>query len=140
MSHKLRMAINALENECLAPADAVLLELKWFETNRMLNKPQAMRVWPGLKLLGCMKQSDALTTNGLEYEVLGTTDSTVRLRSLDPSGKEQHGTPFELSYPDTARRMRLQHALCYYTCEGRTFRDGLCVLYDTDHKFLPGAT
>ena len=101
----------------------------------MKNTPQAMRVWPGLKLLGCMKQSDALTTNGLEYEVLGTTDSTVRLRALDPSG-EEHGDPFELSYSDTAERMRLQHALCYYTCEGRTFRDGLCVLYDTGDKYF----
>ena len=82
-----------------------------------------------------MKQSDALTTNGLEYEVLGTTDSTVRLRELDPSD-EEHGDPFELSYSETAQRMRLQHALCYYTCEGKTFRDGLCVLYDTSDKYF----
>ena len=136
MSHVRRRRINALENERLAPADAVLLEPPSCERERMANKPQAMRVWLGLKFLGCMKQSDEKTTNGMEYEVLGTTDSTVGLRSLDPSGKEQHGAPFELSYSETAQRMRLQHALCYYTCEGRTFRDGLCVLYDTGHKFF----
>ena len=30
--------------------------------------------------------------------------------------------------------MRLQHALCYYTAQGRTLRDGLVVMMDTDHK------
>ena len=102
----------------------------------MANRPQPMKVWPGLKLLGCVQVSDEKTTNGMEYEVLGATATTVRLRKLDPSRKQEHGEPFELPHAEAALRMRLQHALVYYSSEGRTFRDGLCVLYDTKHRFF----
>ena len=134
MAHRRREQINAQENQRLAPADAVLLTPPNVSKRRMANRPQPMRVWPGLKLLGCVTISDEKTTNGMEYEVLGTTGTTVLLRKLDPSRKQEHGKAFELSHEETALRMRLQHALVYYSSEGRTFRDGLCVLYDTKHK------
>ena len=72
----------------------------------------------------------------MEYEVLGTTGTTVLLRKLDPSRKQEHGKVFELTHEETALRMRLQHALVYYPSEGRTFRDGLCVLYDTKNRYF----
>ena len=41
--------------------------------------------------------------------------------------------PFELPHAETATKLRLQHALCYYTAQGRTLRDGLVVCTDTEH-------
>ena len=101
----------------------------------LANLPQDMSVWPGLKLLGCVKKSDEKTTNGMEYEVMAVDDSTVTLRKLHPSGDpEKHGAPFALSHSETALRMRPQHALCYYTAQGRTLRDGPVTLMDTGHR------
>ena len=125
--------MNHTENARLAPEGAVLLEPP--EASTLNNKPQKMKVWVGMKLLGCVNISDEYTTNGLEYEVLGVSDK-IRLRKLDPSKDQKHGEPFELSYEETALRMRPQHALVYYSSEGRNFRDGLCVLYDTSHKYF----
>ena len=70
----------------------------------------------------------------MEYEVLTFNDQIVRLRHLHPSSDfEKHGAPFELPHEETALKMRLQHALCYYTAQGRTLRDGLVVCTDTKH-------
>ena len=64
-----------------------------------------------------------------------TTDTQIELRLLQPDGDEdKHGQPFLLTYEETATRMRLQHALCYYTSQGRAFRYGPCVLHDTKHR------
>ena len=98
-----------------------------------------MRLWPGLKLQACVKDGNdnSNATNRFEYEVMRVTAQKVELRKLHPSGdNERHppGAPFELSHGDTALKMRLQHALCYYTAQGRTLRDVLVVLTDTDHK------
>ena len=131
------MLLNAWQNERLAAArpDAVPLTAPAVRRGSMANLPQDMRVWPGLKLLGCVKRSDEKTTNGIEYEVLAVDDRTVVLRKLHPSGDtEKHGAPFELSHSEAALRMRPQHALCYYTAQGRTLRDGPVTLMDTGHR------
>ena len=66
--------------------------------------------------------------------MISISDTTVELRQLHPSGDAaRHGQPFELSHEETATKLRLQHALCYYTAQGRTLRDGLVVCADTDH-------
>ena len=70
----------------------------------------------------------------MEYEVTYITDTHLEVRKLHPDGDEdKHGKPFIISHEEVAKRMRLQHALCYYTSQGRTFRDGPCVLLDTTH-------
>ena len=100
----------------------------------MANMPQDMCIWPGLKLQACVKEKETNITNGMEYEVLGFTDQIVGLRQLHPSGDaEKHGDPFELPHDEAALKMRLQHALCYYTAQGRTLRDGLVLCTDTKH-------
>ena len=100
----------------------------------MANLPEYMQVWPGLKLQACVKEREEHIINGLEYEVLAIDDSIVRLRKLDPSGEtDKHGAPFELPHKETALKMRLQHALCYYTAQGRTLRDGVVLCTDTSH-------
>ena len=97
--------------------------------------PLDMEVWPGLKLHACVKQGEEKIINGLEYEVLGTTGATVQLCQLHPSGEAaKHGEPFNLPHKETATKFRLQHALCYYTAQGRTLRDGLVLCSDAGHQ------
>ena len=137
ISHKKRIRENQMTNGRLARGrmDARLLKPAAVKPGSIANMPQDMYVWPGLKLQACVKQKEQNITNGLEYEVLATTDMVVRLRQLHPSGDAaKHGEPFELPHEKTATKFRLQHALCYYTAQGRTLRDGLVVCTDTDHK------
>ena len=47
--------------------------------------------------------------------------------------QKKHGEPFALSHDQCALQMRLQHALCYYSTQGRTLLDGRIRLVDTDH-------
>ena len=43
---------------------------------------------------------------------------------------ERASVPLE----DVCEQLRLCHAMCYYTCQGRTVRDRHIVLLDTRHK------
>ena len=107
----------------------------------MANLPRDMHIRPGLKLQACVKEREEHIINGLEYEVLAIDDSIVRLRKLDPSGfhraegpdTDKHGAPFELPHKETALKMRLQHALCDHTAQGRPLHDGVVVCTDTSH-------
>ena len=130
------MAFNAMINAALARQRHDTREIKapCAPKGSMANLPQDMHIWPGLKLQACVKEREEHIINGLEYEVLAIGDSIVRLRKLDPSGDtDKHGAPFELPHKETALKMRLQHALCYYTAQGRTLRDGVVVCTDTSH-------
>ena len=140
-AHKTRMRVNRQINEKLARerSDAVLLKAAHLPKGAMCNMPQDMWLWPGLKLQACVKDSNENpnVTNGFEYEVMRVTAHKVKLRKLHPSGdnvRHPPGSPFELPHCETALKMRLQHALCYYTAQGRTMRDCLVVIMDTDHR------
>ena len=88
-----------------------------------------------MKLQACVKVREANVVNGLEYEVVSFTKEKVELRRLHPSGDAaKHGVSFELPHAETALKTRLQHALCYYTAQGRTLKDGLVLCTDTDHQ------
>ena len=131
------MHTNREMNKRLAKGRNDTLELEPPDVKRgsMANLPQTMRIWPGIKLQACVKVREANVVNGLEYEVISTTKQNVELRRLHPSGDvAKHGVPFELPHAETALKMRQQHALCYYTAQGRTLRDGLVLCTDTDHQ------
>ena len=139
ISHTNRLRINRATNEILARGrmDTQLLKPSEVRPGSMANLPQDMHVWPGIKLQACVKQREQNIVYGLEYEILSTTDMTVQLRQLHPSGDAaKHGEPFELPHEETANKFRLQHALCYYTAQGRTLRDGLVICADTDHAMF----
>ena len=137
MSHGKRVHTNREMNKRLAKGRNDTLELEPADVKRgpMANMPQKMRIWPGTTLPACVKVREANEVNGLEYEVICTTNQNVELRRLHPSGDvAKHGVPFELPHAETALKMILQHALCYYTAQGRTLRDSLVLCTDTDHQ------
>ena len=130
------MAFNAMISAALARQRHDTRDIKAPSVPKgpMANLPQDMHIWLGLKLQACVKEREEHLSNGPEYEVLAIGDRIVRLRKLDPSGDtDKHGAPFELPHKETALKMRLQHALCYYTAQGRTLRDGVVLCTDTSH-------
>ena len=136
MSHRSRRRINEWENRRLRADHSTTIELCPAEMQKhMANRPQNMFIWVGLKLLACVKDSnkDTRIKNGMEYEVLAFTDSTVTLRQLHPATPDKNGEPFTLPHDVCALVMRLQHALCYYSTQGRTLRDGRVRLTQTSH-------
>lgn len=127
--------INAVANVTLARRwlGARLLKPVAIRPGGIAFLPQHMYVWPGLKLQACVKQQETNNVNGFEYEVLNTTGRMVKLRQLHPAGKaSKHGQPFERQHEETASRLILQHALCCYTAQGHTLRDGPVVCTATD--------
>ena len=66
--------------------------------------------------------ADAETETG---ETTETTDTTTDVSAA----KEEVTVPLD----DVAHVLRLTHAMCYYTVQGRTFRSHM-VLLDTDHR------
>ncbi len=138
ISHRERVKLNAQMNAKLASGrhDTSKMVPDPYKKGSMANLPQTMQIWPGLKLQACVQEKEENITNGMEYEVLSINDvdKTVKLRQLHPSGDaEKHGASFVLPHDKAALKMRLQHALCYYTAQGRTLRDGLVLCKDTKH-------
>ena len=139
MAHGRRRLINAQENKRIAWRHGITVEIEPpMIKQSMTNLPQTMIMWPGIKLLACVKDStkDKNIINGMEYEVLAFTDTDVTLRKLHPALPAKNAEPFTLTHDDCALQMRLQHALCYYSTQGRTLIDGRIRLMDTDHAFF----
>ena len=91
-----------------------------------------MRVWVGLELLCCRRKYEKRAcVSGARY-IVESWDSisiTVKLHH----DYTEHDQFFTLSHKRAAEMMRLQHALCYASIQGRTFRDTHIVLLDLDN-------
>ena len=101
-------------------------------------QPQSMYVWQGLELIGCSRGSGKnLVVQGVVYVITDMTESDVQLEMLDDycrdplnkCGDEIPKVPIE----EMCSQLRLSHASCYYTIQGRTIKDKHIVLLDTNH-------
>ena len=96
--------------------------------------PQDMSIWPGIELIGCPRGAGkTLVVQGVIYTVVDITDEGVKLQMRE---EYCHGADDEqvvIPLVDVCSQLRLTHAVCYYTCQGRTVKDRHIVLLDTDH-------
>ena len=137
ISHNKRIRVNELQNRRLAPAGA--LECVWEaeedERPGTTMHPQTMRVWPGIDLIGCPRGSGKqLVVQGVIYTVTGITETHLALQ-MRP--EYCHGADDEkplVPLEDVCEQLRLCHAMCYYTVQGRTVRDRHIVLLDTENR------
>jgi hypothetical protein len=111
MSHALRTQINRRRNE----EELVIPSQNWLAVNikepegytrtRAGNQPQAMKVWPGLQLIGaggrCLK--------GMFYTVAACDEAKVELN-----------TGVGLTHQQAFESLRLSYALTYASCQGLT--------------------
>jgi hypothetical protein len=140
VSHSRRMIINARQNAKLAATapgrmPAVFLECSENELTGCTMKPQDMWLWPGITLIGCPRGSGKkhLVVQGVLYTVVAITEKTVKLQMCEEYCHGADDETTEVPLDQVCGQLRLTHAMCYYTCQGRTVKDRHIVLMDTDH-------
>ena len=97
--------------------------------------PQSMHVWPGLELIGCPRGSGKqLVVQGVVYVVVSMDPEAVHLEMLPEYRHGAAGEQAKVPWEDVCGQLRMAHAMCYYTSQGRTIRDRHIVLLDTTHQ------
>ena len=125
---------------------------------------QRMWIWPGLELLGASTtEAKKGVYNGVSYEVVSvdTAAGTVQIRPTndfeeawakddkaakddeDEDGEDGEDAAAAMSLPrgtltfgEAGKLLRLQHALTYYTVQGRTVRGRSVRLMDLWHRYF----
>ena len=89
-------------------------------------------MWRGIVLMAICKTSDALLRNGIRYQVLDWAGDEFQVVRINDDS--QHvSEPFVIGKAVMADRLRLTHALCYFSAQARTIR-GPLRLAQTDHE------
>ena len=131
ISHNKRILINKRMNESKAPDNAVKVRVcATEEIQGTTRAPQDMLLWPKMELIGCPRGRAAKhsVVQGVVYTLLYVGALSV-LRMKPEYGDEEIEVPIE----EIPYLLRLTHAMCYYTVQGRTIKDRRIMLIDTDH-------
>ena len=147
ITHKCRISVNANVNNQLAPSNAVFVPAKISNTTDA-NQPQDMRVWQGIILIARCGSKECHLKNGVRYQVLNITDSNNKTPGSrnGPKGQqfemtgindkdEQMGESFFMTKEEVGEKMRLPHAITYFSSQARTIYGGLR-LTQTSHKLF----
>ena len=89
-----------------------------------------MLLWPKMELIGCPRGRGNKygVVQGVVYTLI-LIDRFCVLRMRPEYGDEEIEVPLdEIPY-----LLRLTHAMCYYTIQGRTIKDRRILLIDTEH-------
>ena len=97
------------------PEDAVFLPCPKLK-RLSLNAPQAMWIWPGLELLGCLPIEKHGIRNGVLYTIESVTEDSVHFEGGISMSKE-----------DTVQLMRRSHCMTYASVQGRETDGSLCL-------------
>ena len=135
LSHKKRMRINARQNERLKPEGALHCVWAGKDLCGTTMQPQSMYLWPGLELIGCPRGSgERLTVQGVVDVVTAIVDGALELQMRPAYCHRAEDERIRVPLKEACAQLRMCHAMCYYTCQGRTVRDRDIVLLDTTHK------
>ena len=105
MSHRRRVAINAVRNRASKPPDAIHFRYKAVSGKAVANEPQSMWVWPGLQLIG----AGGKCQKGILTTVVACSETEIEL-----------STGVKLDPQQLIRSTRLAAALTYASCQGLT--------------------
>ena len=135
VSHAKRMRVNEVQNRRLAPSTAILLKWEGEDLVGTTMQPQTMRIWSGMTLIGCPRGSGQkkLVVQGVLYTVESISEADVTLQMQEDYRRGARDETVVVPLKSVCTQLRLCHAMCYYTCQGRTVRDRHIVLLDTDH-------
>ena len=96
-----------------------------------------MHVWIGLELVGCPRGSGKqLTVQGVIYIVTAITANAIELQMRPEYCRGENDERTSVTLADARTQLRLCHAQCYYTVQGRTVRDRHILLLDTGHPYF----
>ena len=91
------------------------------------NKPQDMYLWPGIILMAKVPSEDRKLKHGFRYKVLNIGEFFIEVIKLDKDDAGS-GDSFVLPKPEVASKLRLTHAITYFSSQARTIT-GSCLLY-----------
>ena len=133
MTHETRLkAAKKLNNRAATRAEAAGLNVVCYKTdssNRGASKHTEMKLWPGLVLIGSVKDSrPGSIENGCEYMVLSAQEKRLEVKLI---GLED-AAAISLTPADAMKTLRLSCARTYAGCQGQTLRDLRVLLLDVD--------
>ena len=110
------------------------------------SQPQSMIVWPGQELIGSTRGLGK-ATHGIVQGVVYTVrhvDGASLVVEMNEEHKKKHDSDDEgpsaelLTMPltEAPRVLRLTHAMCYFTVQGRTLKGKHICLLDTGHTWF----
>ncbi len=99
------------------------------------NQPQDMKVWQGIVLIARCGSKEKNLKNGVRYKLLAITAESdsdddaaaspnFELTAVDDEEK-QLGTSFMMTREELGSKMRLSHAITYFSSQARTIHGGL---------------
>ena len=130
--------MNADVNTALARSDSVLVPAVYGDKNDA-NQPQDMKVWEGIVLMARCKSKEKYLKNGVRYKVLeitdeGDDDPMFELRQVKDQG-ELVGDSFIMDKQDMGSKIRLTHAITYFSTQARTIVGGLRLVETSSRLF-----
>ena len=96
-----------------------------------------MYIWVGIILMArCNSTANNSTTikNDLRYKVLSIMDEAYELVHIDDGGEEK-GERSPLTEAELASKMRLTHAITYFSSQARTITGGLRLADTNSRRF-----
>ena len=83
-------------------------------------------------MVGCPRGAGKqLAVQGVLYVVTAVTENALSLQMRAEFCHGAHDESITMALDDACAQLRLAHAQCYYTCQGRTVRDRHIVLLET---------
>ena len=128
ITHRCRVRVNAEVNIALARSDSVLVPAVYGDKNDA-NQPQDMKVWEGIVLMARCGSNEKHLKNGVLYKVVAITDEgdeghCFELCRVKDQG-EEIGESFIMDKSELGSKMRLTHAITYFSSQARTIVGGL---------------
>ncbi len=135
ITHKCRVFVNTVVNSALARSDSVFVPAVHECWTKDANHPQDMRVWTGIVLIARCGSKEKHLKNGVRYKLLAITaesdsddeeaaPSNVEMTAVNDED-EPLGTSFVLTIQELGSKMRLSHAITYFSSQARTIHGGL---------------
>ena len=138
LSHFRRVQVNHDVDELLRRGrdDAVFLPEPKTIPAAEKNRPQNMSIWPGAILIARVDSKDSGLKNGLRYRVVQVRDAMVDLVQLNKDDEvPEGGTSFELLKVEVAAKLRLTHAITYFSSQARTILGSLRLVDTASQHF-----
>jgi hypothetical protein len=138
LTHRCRIQVNAEVNNALARTDSVFVPAV-YGNKTDANQPQDMKVWEGIVLMARCGSNEKHLKNGVRYQVVeitdeGDEDPNFELRRVKDQG-EVVGESFLMTKEELGSKMRLTHAVTYFSTQARTIVGGLR-LAQTSSRFF----
>ena len=138
ITHHCRVRVNAQVNNALARTESVFVPAVYGD-KADANQPQDMKVWKGIVLMARCGSKEKHLKNGVRYKVVAITDEGdedpyFELSRVKDEG-EVVGESFLMDKMELGSKMRLTHAITYFSSQARTIVGGLR-LAQTDSRLF----